>query len=60
MSIENLVWILFGVIYASTLVLSTKKKFDELAKTEVKVPRKKQTKNVTQDSKNYMYCCSLK
>lgn len=51
MSIENLVWILFGVIYASALVLSTKKNFDELAKAEVKVQRKKQTKKVAQDSK---------
>lgn len=37
MSTESLLWILIGVIYACALVLSYKRKFNELAQTEVKV-----------------------
>lgn len=42
MSAENFFWILFGVIYSSVLVVIFVKKFNELAKTEVKAQRKGQ------------------
>lgn len=50
MSTESLIWILIGVIYVCALVLSYKRKFNELAQTEVKVQNKRQAKKSPQMS----------